>query len=282
VLPSREKLLAKADSLPGPPVAIEALWDGDSGGWGVTLAAVLRSGDGYRSHAIAFLRGGGDIRLFNGHVPPWPEARLAAEIGAELAGRFGVPFHFPSPERPEEDCPTWAERDQGYPCRRCGISLLQRDECPWRGNCYHCHLAEERERKEAKWTPEERAGPRCHICGNPATSTMYDSPMCPDCLDKYEDYKCSRCGVSVLILKTVCHTDLCTSCDRRARLDAVPAEQREAIRAARTTGGESAAIRVARDLLGWGLYDALAAVREISIQAEPAAPPDRGPGGEPE
>jgi hypothetical protein len=145
MMPTREELLATADALPARPVAIEAFWDGDTTGWRVELVAVLPAGAGVRNHHLASLRDGGDIRLFNGQVPPWPEARLASVVGAEVAGRLGVPFYFPSPDHPEDDCPAWADRERGYPCGRCGIPLLQRDGCPWRGVCYHCHLAQERE-----------------------------------------------------------------------------------------------------------------------------------------
>jgi hypothetical protein len=145
MLPSREALVAKADTLSERPAAFEAFWDGDTGGWYVTLVAVLPTGAGYRDHFLATLRDGGDLRLFNGQVPPWPEARRAGEAGAELAARFGVPFYFPSPGWPEDDCPRWADRDRGYPCGRCGVPLLQRPECPWRGVCYRCQLAIERE-----------------------------------------------------------------------------------------------------------------------------------------
>jgi hypothetical protein len=79
----------------------------------------------------------------------------------------------------------------------------------------------------------------------------------------------------VRILKTEPHTDVCSRCDLRERLDAVPAEKREAIRAVRAKGGELAALDVARELLGWELDDELAAVREFSKQAEPRAPADR-------
>jgi hypothetical protein len=264
VLPSRDELLAKVADLAEPPLAFEAQWDGDSGGWGIVLAAVLRAGPGFRSHNLAFLRGGGDFRLFNGQVPPWPEARLAAEVGAELAERFGVPFYFPSPDHPEDDCPDWVDRERGSPCRRCGILLLQHDPCPWKGVCYHCHLAEEKEKKEATWTSEERAGPRCYICGNPAKATRRGSWMCPSCLERYEDYQCSRCGGWVCIAKTEPHTDVCSGCDLRMRLDAVPVVQREAIRAAIVEVGEFAALRVARQRLWWGLKDTMAAIRELS------------------
>jgi hypothetical protein len=149
---TREQLLTRADELPPNPVAVEAWWDGDSGGWFVVLDAVYADRgwfrSSYRAVNIGCLRGdGGDLRLFNGAVPPWPEARLAAEAGREVAGRLGVPFYFPSPDHPEEDCPRWPDRHRGRPCRRCGIPLLQPEPCRSPGVCYYCLRAEVREAK---------------------------------------------------------------------------------------------------------------------------------------
>jgi hypothetical protein len=98
MLPSREELLAKAAALPEPPVAFEACWDGDTTGWFVILYAIL---SGQRCHYLAFLRGGSDMRILAGAVPPWPEAKFAQAVGTELAERYGVPFNFASPDRPE-------------------------------------------------------------------------------------------------------------------------------------------------------------------------------------
>jgi hypothetical protein len=100
MLPSREDLLAEAAALPSPPIAFGAGWDGDSTGWCVVLYARLSDG---RAHLFPFLRGGSDFRIFRGIVPPWPEAQLALEVGAELAQRYGVPFTFESPDEPRLD-----------------------------------------------------------------------------------------------------------------------------------------------------------------------------------
>jgi hypothetical protein len=157
-----DDILAKAAAIPQSPVAIEAFWDGDSSGWFVVLTAIIERASpqhpGYREFDLACLRGaGGDLRLFNGQVPPWPEARLAHEAGQQVAARLGVPFYFPSPDYPEDQCPRWWEQDRGYPCRRCGIPLLQHDPCPWRGVCYQCHLALEHEKKPGGPESEESA-----------------------------------------------------------------------------------------------------------------------------
>ncbi|MCW2916389.1 MAG: hypothetical protein JWN52_4457 [Actinomycetia bacterium] len=46
---------------------------------------------------LAVIRHGGDLRLFNGLVPLWPEAEGARATGRALAIHFGLPFHFASP-----------------------------------------------------------------------------------------------------------------------------------------------------------------------------------------
>ncbi|MCW2883970.1 MAG: hypothetical protein JWL58_832 [Streptosporangiaceae bacterium] len=97
---------AKIQALPYRPAAIEALWDGDSEGWMVDLVAVTI--EPRAEHHLATVQHGTDMRLFNGEVPPWPEAQEATTIGRALAERLGVPFHFASPEKPDF-APRWWE-----------------------------------------------------------------------------------------------------------------------------------------------------------------------------
>jgi hypothetical protein len=93
-----DDLTARIQALPHPPAAIEALWNGDSEGWMIYLLAVTL--EPRTEHHLAIVQHGTDIRLFNGEVPPWPEAQEASTIGRRLAERFGIPFHFASPEKP--------------------------------------------------------------------------------------------------------------------------------------------------------------------------------------
>lgn len=100
-----DALSKQVAALPHRPDAIEALWDGDTDGWFVCLVAVtLRP---KVEHSLATSRRGDDMRIFNGQVPPWPEAHEAATIGGALAERLGVPFHFPSPDSPDTGLPRW-------------------------------------------------------------------------------------------------------------------------------------------------------------------------------
>ena len=105
------RLIAQTEDLPAAPVAIEAVWDGDTTGWFVELAAIIRRpGQHHPSFdevCLAFIRRGGDIRLFNGAVPPWPEAAEATELGTALAAHLGVPFHFTDPDTPGDRQPRW-------------------------------------------------------------------------------------------------------------------------------------------------------------------------------
>ena len=100
-----EELTAKVKALPQRPAAIEAVWDGDSEGWMVDLMAVTI--EPRAEYRLATVQHGTDIRLFNGEVPPWPEAQEASVIGRGLAERFGVPFHFASPDEPDCFAPRW-------------------------------------------------------------------------------------------------------------------------------------------------------------------------------
>ncbi|MEU6882196.1 hypothetical protein [Streptomyces sp. NPDC046712] len=106
-------LAARAAQLPGRAVAVEAVWDGDTFGWMVDLQLVTDDPD--TEHCLAVIRHGGDLRLFNGTVPPWPEAQEAQSAGRALAELLGVPFHFASPDRPDDEAPRWRDTQGGAP-----------------------------------------------------------------------------------------------------------------------------------------------------------------------
>jgi hypothetical protein len=106
---SFDVLLDKARQLTGAPVCVQALWDGDSQGWFIRLEVVTKSDRGLFENGIGNVRFGGDERLFKGTVPPWSEARLAAEVGARLAKALGAEFYFPSPDAPDDSLPTWVQ-----------------------------------------------------------------------------------------------------------------------------------------------------------------------------
>lgn len=113
--------------------AIEAKWDGDTSGWHCELWAVERTRDGFREHRLRTLTApGGDIRVFGGAVPRWPEAALAQRIGATLGELFGAPFHFPAPDDPSDAAPSWLDvhhaRERGVIIEHAGRTFLARPD----------------------------------------------------------------------------------------------------------------------------------------------------------
>jgi hypothetical protein len=82
------------------------VWDGDTQGWCV-VDRPGRYHSRFDEEWLTTLRHGGDIRVFNGQVPPWPEAHQAAEQGRAVAQHAGVPFHFTNPDEPDIDLPRW-------------------------------------------------------------------------------------------------------------------------------------------------------------------------------
>ncbi|MGJ7558567.1 hypothetical protein ACSFBI_31725 [Variovorax sp. RB3P1] len=105
---SFENLQSKIDALTGKLACIQALWDGDTNGWFVRMSAIVENSGEYSEHHLGTFTQGGDIRLFNGQVPPWPEAVAASEIGGRLAMHFNAMFHFPSPAEPNDSCAAWS------------------------------------------------------------------------------------------------------------------------------------------------------------------------------
>ncbi|GAB1689749.1 hypothetical protein [Krasilnikovia sp. M28-CT-15] len=105
------QMIEAAKAIPDPVVAIEAAWDGDSFGWYVCLMAIVerpsQHHDRFDQVGLAGIRRGGDIRLFRGEVPPWPEAAEATEKGQAIAAALSVPFHFAQPDTPDIDHPRW-------------------------------------------------------------------------------------------------------------------------------------------------------------------------------
>ncbi len=134
-------IIEKLSKQEGKLLAIQAMWDGDSIGWLIRVEGVFVARNEYRRLLLAFSRDlKGDIQLFTGQTPPWPDCQRAIQLGQKLADLEKVPFHFPSPNWPELYCASWEQLDKSTPCSVCGIPLMQEQDIPWRGMCHHCHF----------------------------------------------------------------------------------------------------------------------------------------------
>lgn len=111
-----ESVFARVKTLPPTIVAIECRWDGDSSGWYVDVLALEETAsETYKTHHLAGIGHGlGEIYDFNravaGVVPPYPEGQAAQELGEAIASQLGVPFYFPSPDKPAlDEVPCWVD-----------------------------------------------------------------------------------------------------------------------------------------------------------------------------
>ncbi|MFD6227256.1 hypothetical protein ACFWFZ_10280 [Streptomyces sp. NPDC060232] len=91
-----ESLAALTSGLPGRVAAIEAVWDGDTvHDWFVNLLAITDDPAEERHLATVYSRRDRD------------PAEAATDAGSALADHLGVPFHFGSPDTPDDEAPRW-------------------------------------------------------------------------------------------------------------------------------------------------------------------------------
>lgn len=103
-----DSLAALAHGIRARVVAIEAIWDGDTvHGWFVNLLAITDEPAGQK--CLATIYWGAAERALDGADTGGlhPSAAAATRAGTALAGHLGVPFHFASPDTPDDEAPRW-------------------------------------------------------------------------------------------------------------------------------------------------------------------------------
>jgi hypothetical protein len=110
-----ESLARLVGGLPSPVLAIEAIRDGDTAhDWFVKLQAVTADPAHERALACIYWNTakkylGDDANEGGRHL----SAVAAERAGEPLAARFSVPFHFASPDLPDDDAPRWRSSAPG-------------------------------------------------------------------------------------------------------------------------------------------------------------------------
>ena len=136
----------------GRPTVLEALWDGDTDGWFLVFNLYVKTGNLFWQKEevkhLGILSLGSDIRLFDGVVPPWPEAILAKQWGRKAAEKYELTFYFPSDNKPDGDCPSWVQKHLAIQCADCGKLIIPTDShyLP-KEICFNCHLEREQKQK---------------------------------------------------------------------------------------------------------------------------------------
>lgn len=147
-----DTLEAKLDESPDELAAIEAGWTAGARGWQLRLFAIYRKPSAdhsrYTSSLLWNVSHGSEISgVYSRDEPEWPEANLASALGEALASTRRVPFYFPAPTMPDDQCARWWDRDRAHPCSDCKVALrngfLGRP-WPWPGACARCIDTRER------------------------------------------------------------------------------------------------------------------------------------------
>lgn len=144
---SLESLEHAVRQVSGTPKVLEALWDGDMQGWYLNVSLYVEQGVWPLKRTVRHDLGtvvlGTDLRLFNGQVPPWPEAELVKTFVQQTQGKYGITLYLPS-EEPDDECPRWTERAHARACADCG-KLGTPTDSPYlpKDICYTCHLRRE-------------------------------------------------------------------------------------------------------------------------------------------
>ncbi len=140
------RLFEKSHSIvsldPGQSYILQALWDGDTTGWflDITLLVIDDNAE-TKEHCIDTIRYGGDIRLFNGQVPPWPESQVAQQLAQKIGESVSCSLWFPSPQEPDDDNPSYAQRELAIRCADCQKLIMPpTSEFLPKDCCYPCHL----------------------------------------------------------------------------------------------------------------------------------------------
>ncbi|MCX4800955.1 hypothetical protein OG594_04665 [Streptomyces sp. NBC_01214] len=109
-----DSLATLAHGIRGRVLAIEAIWDGDTvHGWFVNLLAILDEPAGQNGQSaqkcLAAIYWGAAERALDGADTGGlhPSAAAATRAGTALADHLGVPFHFASPDTPDDEAPRW-------------------------------------------------------------------------------------------------------------------------------------------------------------------------------
>jgi hypothetical protein len=59
---------------------------------------------------------------------------------------------------------------------------------------------------------------RCEMWGKPK-EPIQGHDRCGTCRERYDVYECASCGKRVAILKTISHSELCSACNTRRKME---------------------------------------------------------------
>lgn len=107
------------------------------------------------------------------------------------------------------------------------------------------------------------------MCGKPPDESPTGTVLCAGCRARYREYRCVVCDQPGIYLAEVeadrphLAAGVCGLCFIRRWVAELSESDKAAIREA-TAGGTLPAVRLMREMLGWGINDAVVAVRVLT------------------
>ncbi|HEY9104161.1 hypothetical protein [Chitinimonas sp.] len=108
----QDRLLARVAQLPGQPVCVQVAWLGDANGWSLKLSIYMQLDGDPEEFELATVATGAYLQFAlypDKRAKPCGEAGLLSQVAAGLAKTLGLPYHFASPNRPDDTALTWLE-----------------------------------------------------------------------------------------------------------------------------------------------------------------------------
>lgn len=141
---SYESFEASLLNIQGLPLVLEALWELDAEGWHLGFYVYASTGPVFNTtttrHTLGLVAITDDGKSSVEQVSPWPEAKLAQQIGQRAIEKYGITFYFPSDQIPNDQCPSWIEQ-QPIECLDCHQAFTPGHSLD-RANaiCTNCHI----------------------------------------------------------------------------------------------------------------------------------------------
>ncbi|NML37284.1 hypothetical protein HHL17_08740 [Chitinophaga sp. G-6-1-13] len=158
-LSTYDDLCTKIAAAGGKPLALEAVWDGDTEGWHLCLTLYTRAGrETFYEHFLGSVEPDTNFRIPDEESLRSVEAFLVNQWGQMAAVQYGLEFYFPSPDEYTDDCPRWPQRHLGVSCADCGKLMLKEMAARHKGVCFHCDMNRESNRKLKTNAPGSRHG----------------------------------------------------------------------------------------------------------------------------